>query len=56
MNKGNIANYSINIITGVGNHSENLQPVLLPRLSTYFKEVGIKYRVNMDHGIIKLIL
>ncbi len=44
ISKGNIQKFSLNIITGVGNHSNNFEPVLLPKLTSYLKEQGYKIK------------
>jgi len=56
INDGEYESYCLNIITGKGNHSSDKSPILLPRLSTYFKEAGIKHRINRDYGCIKVFI
>jgi DNA-nicking Smr family endonuclease len=53
---GEISKFTLYIITGVGNHSKNKTPVLLPRLSSYIKQKKFKFKVDDINGIIKIIL
>jgi len=46
---------NLNIITGRGTHSNNRSPVLLPRLSEYFKSTNLKYKVDSSYGQIKVM-
>lgn len=48
--------FVLNIITGVGHHSKNNQPVLLPKLSAYLKRMNYKIKLEVDKGIIKVFL
>lgn len=48
--------FALNIITGVGKHSHNKSPVLLPRLSAYFKQNKYFFKVDHIMGIIKVFL
>jgi len=56
ISKGNIQKFSLNIITGVGNHSNNFEPVLLPKLTSYLKEQGYKIKINKEQGNIKVLI
>jgi DNA-nicking Smr family endonuclease len=51
---GIITSMILNIITGVGHHSKNNQPVLLPRLQAMLKQN--KHHIKIMNGIIKVFL
>lgn len=48
--------FVLNIITGRGSHSNNNQPVLLPRLTEYLKQNRHQIKVDQSNGIIKVFL
>jgi hypothetical protein len=48
--------FILNIITGVGHHSKNNQPVLLPRLSAFLKRSNYKVKAESERGVIKVYL
>ena len=57
MENNEVKSMTLCIIVGVGSHSKNKTPVLLPKLSSWLSN-GLDYKVKLDEqqGIIKVLL